>query len=140
MSLTPVRVRGKRKTSSSIIPNLAMDNLWCHKKIKRSLASVRASHSSRHRPSLQNLPVELLESILLYSTNLALPRSSPLLGAKLSGKATLLRLFIVVFHDTWDQCFGIPKGKLQGSRGSRKGKLFRCEGDFSFQVELFPGL
>ncbi|KAG5917101.1 hypothetical protein E4U42_007385 [Claviceps africana] len=133
MSLTPVRVRGKRKTSSSIIPNLAMDNPWHHKKVKRSLASVRASRSSRHRPSLQSLPVELLESILLYSANLALPRSSPLLGAKLSGKATLLRLFIVVFHDTWDQCFGIPRGELQAD----KEKLFaRCEGDVSFQSDM----
>ncbi|KAG5948930.1 hypothetical protein E4U53_006102 [Claviceps sorghi] len=135
MSLTPVRVRGKRKTSSSssIVPKLAMDNPWHHKKIKRSLASVRASRSSRRRPSLQSLPVELLESILLYSANLSLPRSSPLLGAKLSGKATLLRLFILVFCDTWDQCFGIPKAKLQAEKGNL---CSRCEGDVSFQSDM----
>ncbi|CCE33292.1 uncharacterized protein CPUR_07216 [Claviceps purpurea 20.1] len=34
--------------------------------------------------------------------NLALPRSSPLLGAKLSGKFTLLRVFMTAFHDIWD--------------------------------------
>ncbi|KAG6117033.1 hypothetical protein E4U13_001403 [Claviceps humidiphila] len=34
--------------------------------------------------------------------NLALPRSSHLLGAKLSGKATLLRVFMAAFHDIWD--------------------------------------
>ncbi|KAG6102804.1 hypothetical protein E4U31_003264 [Claviceps sp. LM219 group G6] len=34
--------------------------------------------------------------------NLALPRSSPLLGAKLSGKATLLRVFMAAFYDIWD--------------------------------------
>ncbi|KAG6199648.1 hypothetical protein E4U23_006640 [Claviceps purpurea] len=40
--------------------------------------------------------------------NLALPRASPLLGAKLSAKSTRLRAFMMGFHDTWDQCFGIP--------------------------------
>ncbi|KAG5974351.1 hypothetical protein E4U55_008222 [Claviceps digitariae] len=132
MSLTPVRVRGKRKASSSIIPNLAMDNPWHHKKMKRSLASIRASRSSRHRASLQSLPVELLESIFLYSANLALPRSSPLLGAKLSGKATLLRLFIIAFHDTWDQFFGIPDHELSPDRRGAKW----CEGDVSFQSDM----
>ncbi|KAG6006647.1 hypothetical protein E4U21_006792 [Claviceps maximensis] len=136
MSLTPVRVRGKRKTSSSITPNLAMSNPCHHKKIRRSLASVRASLSSRHRTSLQNLPVELLESILLYSSNLALPRSSLLLGAKLSGKATLLRLFIVVFQDTWDQCFGIPKKKLLGSEAADNGDLFGGEDSVSSQSDM----
>ncbi|KAG6137105.1 hypothetical protein E4U12_000835 [Claviceps purpurea] len=34
--------------------------------------------------------------------NPALPRSSPLLGAKLSGKATLLRVFMTAFDDIWD--------------------------------------
>ncbi|KAG6116398.1 hypothetical protein E4U14_000253 [Claviceps sp. LM454 group G7] len=34
--------------------------------------------------------------------NLALPRSCHLLGAKLSGKATLLRVFMTAFHDIWD--------------------------------------
>ncbi|KAG6254513.1 hypothetical protein E4U23_006175 [Claviceps purpurea] len=71
-------------------------------------ASVRARCSSRSLHSLQNLPLELLESIFLYSKNFALPRSSPLLGAKLSGKATLLRLFMEGFHDTWNRFFGIP--------------------------------
>ncbi|CCE34837.1 uncharacterized protein CPUR_08776 [Claviceps purpurea 20.1] len=72
------------------------------------LATVHTRCSSRSPHSLQNLPLELLESIFLYSKNFALPRSSPLLGAKLSGKATLLRLFMVGFHDTWHKLFGIP--------------------------------
>ncbi|KAG5946644.1 hypothetical protein E4U59_003355 [Claviceps monticola] len=86
-----------------------MDNPWKYKKTKQTLASVRARCSSRSRSSLQTLPVELLEIIFLYAMDLALPRSSPLIGAKLSGKATLLRLFIAGFHETWDQYFGLSK-------------------------------
>ncbi|KAG6087137.1 hypothetical protein E4U15_008301 [Claviceps sp. LM218 group G6] len=97
---TPVQVMGKRKRSPSTTPDVAQ-------KMAPSRASIHSSYSSRSPHSLQNLPLELLESIFLYSKNFALPRSSPLLGAKLSGKATLLQLFMVAFHDTWDQCFGI---------------------------------
>ncbi|CCE31934.1 uncharacterized protein CPUR_05791 [Claviceps purpurea 20.1] len=77
--------------------------------------SVHARCSSRSPPSLQNLPLELLENIFLYSWNFALPRSSPLLGAKLSGKATLLRLFMAAFHDTWDRRFGISVKQTSSS-------------------------
>ncbi|KAG6102796.1 hypothetical protein E4U31_003256 [Claviceps sp. LM219 group G6] len=47
--------------------------------------------------------------------NLALPRASPLLGAKLSAKSTRLRAFMMGFHDTWDQCFGIPMLEISDS-------------------------
>ncbi|RDA90657.1 hypothetical protein CP533_6821 [Ophiocordyceps camponoti-saundersi (nom. inval.)] len=85
--------------------------------MRRSLQSVLASRSSgprrpltplRRLSRLECLPAELLESILLYSCNLSLPRASPVLGVKLSQRATLLRLFIWGFHDTWQQWFGIP--------------------------------
>ncbi|KAG6092023.1 hypothetical protein E4U30_006027 [Claviceps sp. LM220 group G6] len=102
---TPVQVMGKRKRSPSTTPDVAQ-------KMAPSRASLHSSCSSRSPHSLQNLPLELLESIFLYSKNFALPRSSPLLGAKLSGKATLLRLFMVAFHDTWDQCFGISAHRV----------------------------
>lgn len=114
---------------------LAMDSPLNPKKMKRSLASVRASRSTRGRPTLQSLPVELLESIFLYSANLALPRASHLIGAKLSGKATLLRLFIAVFHETWDQWFGIPRLQLQGPK-LKDGTFFVYEGDISFQSDM----
>ncbi|KAG5993346.1 hypothetical protein E4U52_002015 [Claviceps spartinae] len=47
--------------------------------------------------------------------NLALPRASPFLRAKLSAKSTRLRAFMMGFHDTWDQCFGIPKLEVSDS-------------------------
>lgn len=82
---------------------------------------------------LESLPAELLESILLYSENLSLPRSSQIIGAKLSGKATLLRLFMMAFHDTWEQWFGIPKTQFQGPTPKVK-ELASCDGDVLFQV------
>ncbi|KAG5969652.1 hypothetical protein E4U58_001263 [Claviceps cyperi] len=113
MDLTPAQTSGKRKRSLSITAKPAVDNPSDRKKPKQAAASVRAGCSSSSRSSLQNLPEELLESILLYSMNLALPRSSPLIGAKLSAKATCLRVFIMGFDDTWSQCFGIPKSDLR---------------------------
>ncbi|KAG6116397.1 hypothetical protein E4U14_000252 [Claviceps sp. LM454 group G7] len=98
MSSTPTQSRAIHKRSLSITSNSPPD----FKKAKQTPASVPARCPSHSRLSLQNLPLELLESIFLYSMNLALPRSSPLLGAKLSGKATLLRMFMAAFHDIWD--------------------------------------
>ncbi|CCE33293.1 uncharacterized protein CPUR_07217 [Claviceps purpurea 20.1] len=98
MSPTPTQSREIHKRSLSDTLNSPPN---C-KRAKQSPVSVPASYPSRSRLSLQNLPLELLESIFLYSMNLALPRSSPLLGAKLSGKTTLLRVFMTAFHDIWD--------------------------------------
>ncbi|KAG6222120.1 hypothetical protein E4U25_000591, partial [Claviceps purpurea] len=112
MDLRPAQASGKRKRSLSITAKSAVDNPSDRKKPKQAAASVPAGCSSSSRPSLQNLPVELLESIFLYSMNLALPRSSPLIGVKLSAKATRLQVFIMGFDDTWSQCFGIPKKDL----------------------------
>ncbi|KAI8722320.1 hypothetical protein NCS52_00375500 [Fusarium sp. LHS14.1] len=114
MVLTPVRIRGKRKAPSGnkpskLRPNPSTDdNGPSPKKMKRSLSNVLASRSLRGRPTLQSLPAEVLEIIFLYSASLALPRSSPIIGAKLSGRATLLRHFMWTFHDTWIDWFGIP--------------------------------
>ncbi|KHN98774.1 uncharacterized protein MAM_03236 [Metarhizium album ARSEF 1941] len=116
MRPTPVRIRGKRKREPPPIPVSVAAADGTPGKMKRSLASVRASRLSRHHTVLESLPAELLETILLYSESLSLPRSSHLIGAKLSGRATLLRLFMVAFHDTWDQWFGVPKTQWHGPR------------------------
>lgn len=108
MSSTAIRVRGKRKPppAAALAPAPPPPPA---KKTRRPLCSVLASRSARRRPTLASLPAELLESVLFYSCNLALPRASPLLGLKLSDRATLLRLFVWAFHDTWEQWFGIPQ-------------------------------
>lgn len=105
MDLTPVSIRGKRKNRPSTVSSSSAPP----KKIsKRSLSSVLADRSGRHRPCLDGLPGEILEKIFLYSTNLSLPQASPRIGVKLSDRATLIRFFIWAFHDTWDQNFGVP--------------------------------
>ncbi|KAJ4322994.1 hypothetical protein N0V84_004525 [Fusarium piperis] len=117
MNFTPVHIRGKRKTPSDNKPSKLRpnpshpkddDNGPSSKKMKRSLSNVLASRSLRGRPTLQSLPTEILEMIFLYSESLSLPRSSPLIGAKLSSRVTLLRHFMWTFHDTWIEWFGIP--------------------------------
>ena len=115
MILTPIRIRGKRKSktsSTSNPPSALRDTLnpppGRAKKMKRSISTVLADRPSRYRPSLDALPAEILEKILLYSANLSLPRAASHIGAKLSGRVTLLRFFIWAFHDTWNQWFGIP--------------------------------
>ncbi|KAG6024379.1 hypothetical protein E4U19_003829 [Claviceps sp. Clav32 group G5] len=119
----------------STAPDLAADDARNHKKTKQTMASVDDSCIPLRQSSLQTLPLELLESIFLYSKTLALPRSSPLLGAKLSGKTTLLRLFIVGFHDTWDQLFGITLNDYFDTYKSWSSTC-RLEGDFSLQSDL----
>ncbi|KAF4448209.1 hypothetical protein F53441_8370 [Fusarium austroafricanum] len=116
MSLTPIHIRSKRKYHSAnrpsplrTPPSMLGDDARPSKKMRRSLSNVLASRATRWRPVLQALPTEILESIFLYSANVALPRSAPILGAKLSGRATLIRFIIWAFQDTWEQCFGAPE-------------------------------
>ncbi|KAG6071847.1 hypothetical protein E4U15_007306 [Claviceps sp. LM218 group G6] len=112
MSPVPAHARGGCKRSSPIVAASAVCIPSKRQKIIPSLPSVPAGCSSRSRSSLQTLPTELLESIFLYSRDLALPRASPMLGVKLSAKSTRLRAFMMGFHDTWDQCFGIPRNEI----------------------------
>ncbi|KAG5970835.1 hypothetical protein E4U56_007229 [Claviceps arundinis] len=117
--MSPAAQARKRRKSSSpiapIAPGLVVCNPSKRQKTIQSLPSVPARCSSRSRPSLQTLPVELLEIIFLCSMDLALPRASPLLGAKLSAKSTRLRAFMMGFHDTWDRYFGIPRHEIYKS-------------------------
>ncbi|KAG6117035.1 hypothetical protein E4U13_001405 [Claviceps humidiphila] len=111
MNPKPMQGRRIHKRSLSVTPNSPSKRKKTkRKKTKRTPASMSARCSSRSRPSLQDLPVELLEIIFLYSMNLALPRSSPLLGAKLSGKATLSRVFMAAFHGIWKSSLSMCEG------------------------------
>ncbi|KAH7158055.1 hypothetical protein B0J13DRAFT_520771 [Dactylonectria estremocensis] len=137
MTLTPIRIRGKRKTkapSAKPQPSALGDSLSPGsaraKKMKRSISTVLAERSSRYRASLDALPAEVLETIFLYSANLSLPRAAPHIGAKLSSRATLIRLFIWTFHDTWNQWFGIPfRGDVLFGPRVKNHELSICDGD-----------
>ncbi|KAL6807565.1 hypothetical protein GGI42DRAFT_248640 [Trichoderma sp. SZMC 28013] len=109
MDLTKVRVRGKRKTPATSRPRALQEQPPAKAlRTRKSLSSVMTARATRQRSTLDSLPGEILENILLYSANLNLPLVSNFIGMKLSGRATLVRLFIRAFHETWDQWFGIP--------------------------------
>ncbi|OAR01666.1 hypothetical protein LLEC1_03978 [Akanthomyces lecanii] len=143
MKLTPVRVRGKRKATAATSTSSSSPR---PSKMRRSIKDVKHTRQLQPRTNLSRLPAEILESILLYSGSVALPRSSPVVGAKLSSRATLLRFFIWGFHDTWDQWFGIPfrevtegpkpKDEAKGSRTPQEAKYFPCDGDPELQSSL----
>lgn len=99
------------------------------------MSTVMASHAFKERSNLDTLPSEILEKILLYSTNLSLPHASPVIGAKLSERATLIRLLMWAFHETWDQWFGIPTSKtlLHGAPVMGRHQTV-CQGDHALQV------
>ena len=52
--------------------------------------------------SLERLPVELLEKIFLFCMNLDLPRSSPVVGGKLSSEIIYSQTLINAFGPTWN--------------------------------------
>ncbi|KOS17666.1 hypothetical protein ESCO_003244 [Escovopsis weberi] len=116
MTLTPIRVKRKRKSPGTNIPQALAHTPTSAgtpasagtRPPKRPLAAVMAARALRPRPRLDSLPDELLEAIFLLSRNLALPRASLLLGKKLSARATLLRTVMLAFGDTWAHGFGVP--------------------------------
>ena len=142
MSLTAVHVRGKRKSTSAksskppkAIQIIHDEQQHTRKKFKRSMSDVMATRSGKERSNLDTLPSEILEKILLYSQNLSLPHASPIIGAKLSERATLIRLIIWAFHETWDQWFGVPTSTtlLHGPPVMGKPQT-KCYGDHVLQV------
>lgn len=149
--LTPIRVRGKRKpkprqTPASSLPQGNDDTSEEDdtvpppgKRAKHTVSAVLANRKMRRPRSLiESLPLEVLEAILLYCRTFALPRASHLIGAKLSGKATLFKLFFAAFHDTWDQGFGKPRNLPYLVDDPRCGDamISQCRGDPEMQSEL----
>lgn len=135
MSLTPITIRGKRKTPLTRPPLRFSKH---PAKLRRTVASVRAARTLGDRPSLEMLPAEVLESIFLYSGNIALPRSSHIIGAKLSDRATRLRFFTWAFHETWDQWFGIPADRsiCRGPWPEGCEEYLPCAGDPDLQSQV----
>lgn len=137
MELTKIHVKGKRKTPATSRPQALCEQQPPFKapRTRKSLSSVMATRKTRHRNTLDSLPAEILENILLYSANLALPRVSNFIGAKLSGRATLLRLFILAFHETWEQWFGIPTNPaIVHGPWLENAQHVPCRGDPKLQV------
>lgn len=56
--------------------------------------------------SLEKLPTELLEKVFYYCMNLDLPRSSPVIGGKLSSEGVYVRTVLAAFDETWEDWYG----------------------------------
>lgn len=57
--------------------------------------------------SLERLPTELLEKIFLVSLNFNLPRSSPIIGIKLSNQYIYTTTTVAIFEPTWRYNYGL---------------------------------
>jgi hypothetical protein len=67
---------------------------------------------------LERLPTELLVEVFLYCMNLNLPRSSPVIGGKLSSESVYTRTILAAFEDTWEEYYksrkDTPSNRIQG--------------------------
>ena len=106
MSMTPIKVRGKksslqRQSSKHSLGSLLNPYLGDKRPISpTSHSSTPPAKSPRHTNTrsedaggharfaapLEQLPTELLEAIFLYDLNLSLPQASPIIGSKLASK------------------------------------------------------
>lgn len=106
MDLTPVKIRGKRKRPGASESNLQKALTAFSLQAKRSRLSSKLVRPKKTTamatPTLQGLPQELLEIIFLYSMNISLPRSSPILGRKLSARTVTLEFVLRAFFHTVD--------------------------------------
>lgn len=61
--------------------------------------------------SLERLPTELLEKIFLVSLNFNLPRSSPIIGIKLSNQYIYTTTTVAILEPTWRYNYGLLYGQ-----------------------------
>jgi hypothetical protein len=62
--------------------------------------------------SLERLPTELLQEIFLHCMNLDLPRSSPVIGGKLSSESVYTQTILAAFEDTWETYYRTEKSEI----------------------------
>ncbi|KAF1997675.1 hypothetical protein P154DRAFT_440526 [Amniculicola lignicola CBS 123094] len=112
MTLTPVRIRGKKrkpgtKSTLSIVVSPSPSSPASTKRLRPTSTrppkrTKMASNILSAKPTLQDLPTELLEIIFLYSGNISLPRACPSLALKLSSPTICMELFLQTFFYTVD--------------------------------------
>lgn len=78
---------------------------------------------------LEKLPTELLEDVFSYALNISLPKSSPVIGGKLSNKMIYSRAVNAAFSPTWDLGYGLTRSYNETAAG-------RIPGDSKLQVRV----
>lgn len=112
MHLTPVKIPGKRRPKAHVSDepsNLAPNQDIARPTNSGSKRPSSSSSSSRHRPRIRprgssierQLPLEILEAILVYSQNVNLAYASPRFGWLLSGLSTRRSIFLQAFDKTF---------------------------------------
>lgn len=85
---------------------------------KSKMPSLKNIKSKRDMSPLERLPTELLVEVFLYCMNLNLPRSSPVIGGKLSSESVYTRTILAAFEDTWEEYYksrkDTPSNRIQG--------------------------
>ncbi|KAI9056147.1 hypothetical protein LZ554_001075 [Drepanopeziza brunnea f. sp. 'monogermtubi'] len=137
MNLTPIKVPGKRKrdcSKSALVARKALnrkpgrplkiaenfvskDPVEATKPIQVSKQrALKKTKSKRKMSLLEKLPTELLERVFRFCLNLELPRSSPIIGAKLSSSTILNWTVLASFGPRWEKWYGREKvdGRLEG--------------------------
>jgi hypothetical protein len=102
MDLTPIRIRGRRRKhpASLLAAQLQASTKLSTQKQQRKIRKTKQAVAAM--PTLQGLPLELLEIVFLYSMNTALPRCSPTLGRKLSSSTVIMDFTMQAFFHTLD--------------------------------------
>ncbi|OBT79833.1 hypothetical protein VF21_01598 [Pseudogymnoascus sp. 05NY08] len=126
------------------------------KKIKTSASVLGFGTTSRQSPQdnftvnrsmtlLERLPTELLEKIFLVSLNFNLPRSSPIIGIKLSNQYIYITTTVAIFEPTWRYNYGLLYEQRRTASGSLDGgdvpgdpdlqsSLLRCQWATVFMI------
>jgi hypothetical protein len=90
----------------------------------------------RDHLKLQHMPHHILEQIFLGSENVNFPRSTPLIGWRLSGCLTFVKLIAAALGPTWDQWFGCLKAQVVSYHGWNVDAK-RIAGNPNFQSAVF---
>ncbi|KAJ5053824.1 uncharacterized protein L3040_000115 [Drepanopeziza brunnea f. sp. 'multigermtubi'] len=143
MDLTPIKVPGKRKRDCSqsalaarkalnrkpgrplkIAENVVSDNpVEAMKPVQVSKQrTLKKIKSKRKMSPLEKLPTELLERVFRFCLNLELPRSSPIIGAKLSSSTILNWTVHASFGPCWEKWYGREKVDGRLEFGDEEGK------------------
>ncbi|KAI1408092.1 hypothetical protein F5Y13DRAFT_173345 [Hypoxylon sp. FL1857] len=130
MELTPIKVPGKRRRDNGDADAVVVSP---HKRLRGRLGSRRQkAREEKETPRLQSMPLEILEYIFYLSENINLPRSSPVIGRRLSGELIRRDFFIFAFEPVWERWL-----ESHGDRfGDFYGLFFPSEGDPKLQSDL----
>ncbi|KAK4236307.1 hypothetical protein C8A03DRAFT_45685 [Achaetomium macrosporum] len=117
----PRRVMEKRKRTQDDGPVEGADG-WCPKRFK----------SKKPPAPIENLPVEILERIILMSRNLNVLFSSVRIGKRFSHPHFLTEVVEEAFGPTWDKLFAHPRTRKMMLRHADQ-RVFDLPGDPVFQ-------